>query len=174
MASINEITHLHLYMNNPSEGLRDGTEISAGDGTLPLTFLLEVNTAGTKCQLCAVRCDEGFYVNGTTTILKEGTSAGKWKFAYISSNFVTAEEALENAEWLDTLDIANVADTNKTFWVKATTATTDAVVSDTSVQIIATGLVCQVSEGTPSEGGESSPSTEGGETSSSEGSEGGE
>ena len=131
--------HLHLYMNNPTEGGIDGTEISSGDETLPLSMTLDASKAESKAMKCAVRCDSGYMINGDTDIYFEGTNASKWKVA-ADNSYADADTALTMAQWENTLSIAGISATNKTFWVKASSLSSEDPQNDRSVDIIAEGL----------------------------------
>lgn len=133
------MAHIHLYMNNPTSGGTDGTEISSNDNTLPLTFILDASQSETKCTKVAVRCDIGYEVEGDTDIYFEGTNAAKWKVA--EDNGYTSDTALTYATFGNTLTIADVAATNKIFWVQASSATTENPQNDRTVKLIAEGLV---------------------------------
>ena len=133
------MAHIHLFMNNPTAGGTDGTEISSKDNTLPLTVILDASEAEEKAVKVAVRCDTGFEVEGNTSIYFEGTNAAKWYVA--EDNSFTSDTALTLALWESTLTIANVANTNIVFWVKATSATTENPQNDRTVKLVAEGLV---------------------------------
>lgn len=132
--------HLKIYMNNPTATGIDGTEISSGDDTLPLSITLDASQAETKAAKCAVRCDSGYQIEGDTDIYFEGTNAAKWQVA-ADDNYANAETALNMAVWSSTLTIANVAATNKIFWVKATSSTDENPQNDRSTKLTAEGLV---------------------------------
>lgn len=132
--------HLRLYMNNPTAGGVDGTEISSGDDTLPLSITLDASKAESKAVKCAVRCDSGYLVDGDTDLYFEGTNAAKWQIA-ADNNYSDADIALNMAVWSSTLSISGVAATNKVFWVKATSATTEDPQNDRTVKLYGEGLV---------------------------------
>ena len=132
--------HLHWYMNNPTAGGIDGTEISSGDETLPLTAILDASQAEEKALKVAVRCDSGYLVDGDTEIYFEGTNAAKWKVA-ADNSYTDADNALAMATWGNTLTIAGVSAVNSVFWVKATSTTSEDPQNDRTVDIIAEGLV---------------------------------
>lgn len=133
------MAHIHIYMNNPTAGSTDGTEISTGDNTLPLTVILDASAAESKAVKVAVRCDENFAVEGDTAIYFEGTNAAKWQIA--EDNDFTSETALSAALWQSSLTISDVAATNKIFWVKAASETTENPQNDRTVKLVAEGLV---------------------------------
>ena len=132
--------HLHLYMNNPTAGEIDGTEISSNDDTLPLSVTLDASQSEAKALKVAVRCDSGFLIDGDTSIFFEGTNASKWKVA-ADDNYSDAATALTYGVWESTLTLTGVADTNVVFWVKATSTSGEDPQNDRSVDLIAEGLV---------------------------------
>ena len=133
------MAHIHLFMNNPTSGSTDGTEISTNDNTLPLTVILDASQAEEKAVKVAVRCDSGFEVDGDTEIYFEGTNAAKWQVA--EDNDFSSDTALTMALWQSTLTITDVANTNKIFWVKASSSTTENPQNDRTVKLVAEGLV---------------------------------
>lgn len=132
--------HLHLYMNNPTAGGVDGTEISSDSETLPLSVTLDASKGEAKAVKCAVRCDTGYQIEGDTEIYFEGTNAAKWQVAPDNS-YTDADTALNMATWANTLILATVAATNVVFWVKASSTTDEDPQNDRTVDLIAEGLV---------------------------------
>lgn len=132
--------HLHLYMNNPTADEIDGTEISSGDDTLPLSVTLDASQSEAKAMKVAVRCDSGYLIDGDTSIYFEGTNASKWKVS-ADDDYPDAATALTYGVWANTLTLANVKDKNVVFWVKATSTSGEAPQNDRSVDLIAEGLV---------------------------------
>lgn len=134
------MSHIHLYMNNPTAGAVDGTEISAGDETLPLTFTLDASQSETSAAKCAVRCESGYSIEGGASISAIGTNSDTWSFA-ADNNYSSATDALVFATWESQLVLSNVATTNTIFWAQATTSTSDNPTNDRTVDIKATGKV---------------------------------
>ena len=132
--------HLHLYMNNPTAGSTDGTEISSGDESLPLSLTLDANQSEAKAVKVAVRCDTGYLIEGDTEIYFEGTNASKWQVAP-DSGYTDAAAALTYGLWNSSLTLSNVGATNTVFWVKATSTNGEAPQNDRTVDLIADGLV---------------------------------
>ena len=130
---------LHIYMNNPTEGSKDGTEVSSGTELAPISVLLDAGKGEQKAVKCAVRCESGFHIDGTLTVKFVGDHANKWKIAL--HNGYTAETVLESAEWKDSISLSNVADKNTIFWVKALSSADEQPQQDTSVDIQAEGLL---------------------------------
>lgn len=130
---------LHIYMNNPTAGSTDGTEVSSGTELAPISVLLDAGKGEQKAVKCAVRCESGFHIDGTLTVKFVGDHADRWKVA--SNNGYTVDTALESADWKDSIALSNVADKNTIFWVKALSTADEAPQQDTSVDIQAEGLL---------------------------------
>ena len=130
---------LHIYMNNPTEGGKDGTEVSSGTELSPISVLLDAGKGEQKAVKCAVRCESGFHIDGALTIKFVGDHADKWKIAL--DNRYTAETALESADWKDSIALSNVGAANAIFWVKALSTADENPQNDTSVDIQAEGLL---------------------------------
>ena len=132
--------HLHTYMNNPTAGSTDGTEISSGDNSLPLTIILDSNNSETKVVKCAVRCDFGYEIEGDTAIYFEGTNSSRWTAAP-DDDYSDSDAAVADAAFSPTIILSDVANTNKIFWIKATSLSTENPVNDRSVKLVSEGLV---------------------------------
>ena len=130
---------LHIYMNNPTEGGKDGTEVSSGTELAPISVLLDAGKGEQKAVKCAVRCESGFHIDEALTIKFVGDHADKWKIAL--DNRYTAETALESADWKDSIALSNVGAANAIFWVKALSTADENPQNDTSVDIQAEGLL---------------------------------
>ena len=130
---------LHIYMNNPTEGGKDGTEVSSGTELAPISVLLDAGKGEQKAVKCAVRCESGFHIDGALTVKFVGDHADKWKIAL--DNRYTAETALESADWKDSIALSNVGAANAVFWVKALSSADENPQNDTSVDIQAEGLL---------------------------------
>ena len=131
---------LHIYSNNPTAGLTDGTEVSSGTELSPIAVTLDASQAEAKAVKCAVRCDTGYYIDGNVTVSFIGTNTSKWKVA-ADDDYEDADEALESATWQNTLTIADVGTSNVIFWVKAMSSSDENPQNDTSVDLQAEGLV---------------------------------
>ena len=130
---------LHIYMNNPTAGSTDGTEVSSGTELAPISVLLDAGKGEQKAVKCAVRCESGFHIDGTLTVKFVGDHADRWKVA--SNNGYTVDTALESADWKDSIALSDVGDTNTIFWVKALSSADEQPQQDTSVDIQAEGLL---------------------------------
>ena len=130
---------LHIYMNNPTEGGKDGTEVSSSTELAPISVLLDAGKGEQKAVKCAVRCESGFHIDGALTIKFVGDHTDKWKVAL--DNGYTAETALDSAEWKDIIVLSNVADRNMIFWVKALSTADEKPQQDSSADIQAEGLL---------------------------------
>ena len=130
---------LHIYTNNPTEGSKDGTEVSSGTELSPISVLLDAGKGEQKAVKCAVRCESGFHIDGTLTIKFVGDHADKWKVA-MDHNYTT-DTVLTAADWKDEIALSGVGTVNVIFWVKATSSSDEQPQSDVSVDLQAEGLL---------------------------------
>ena len=133
---------INLYMNNPTKGAVDGTQVSTDNtNTAPLSFTLDASKAESGIQKVALRCADGYITTGNTVIKAvdkdtndEVDNTPKWSFA-ADKNYADAEAAAA-ANFSDTLTIETPIDaTNTVFWVKATSTTGEIPQNDLSVAI---------------------------------------
>lgn len=130
---------LHIYMNNPTEGGKDGTEVSSGTELAPISVLLDAGKGEQKAVKCAVRCENGFHIDGTLTVKFVGDHADKWKVA-MDHNYTT-DTVLVAADWKDEIALSGVGTVNVIFWVKAMSSSDEQPQSDVSVDLQAEGLL---------------------------------
>ena len=130
---------LHIYMNNPTEGSKDGTEVSSGTELSPISVLLDAGKGEQKAVKCAVRCESGFHIDGDLTVKFVGDRADKWKVA-MDHNYTT-DTVLTAADWKDEIALSGVSTVNVIFWVKATSSSDEQPQSDVSVDLQAEGLL---------------------------------
>ena len=133
---------LHIYMNNPTSRMKDGTEASTDTETSPIAVLLDAAKEEEKAVKCAVRCDSGYKAEGAVTIKFVGANAAKWKAA--QDNNYTANTVLASADWKDTIALQSVGEGNVIFWVKATSTSDESPKNDTTVDVQAEGLIVEV------------------------------
>ena len=133
---------LHIYMNNPTSRMKDGTEASTDTETSPIAVLLDAAKEEEKAVKCAVRCDSGYKAEGAVTIKFVGANAAKWKAA--QDNNYTADTVLASADWKDMISLSNVGEGNVIFWVKATSTSDESPKNDTTVDVQAEGLIVEV------------------------------
>lgn len=117
---------LKIYKNNPTESGTDGTAVSQdGAQTSPVTVTLDATQSETETVKLALRCDAGYTTTGNTVISFTGTTAAKWSVC-----------ATEDGTYASSLTISDaIGATNKIFYVKATSASTEMPTNDTSVSI---------------------------------------
>ena len=72
---------LHIYYGNPTAGSTDGTEASSGTELSPISVTLDASKEEQKAVKCAVRCDSGYYIEGSTAIKFVGDGSAKWRAA---------------------------------------------------------------------------------------------
>ena len=130
---------LHIYMNNPTAGSTDGTEVSSGTELAPISVLLDAGKGEQKAVKCAVRCENGFHIDGTLTVKFVGDHADKWKVA-MDHNYTT-DTVLTVADWKDEIALSGVSTVNVIFWVKAMSSSDEQPQSDVSVDLQAEGLL---------------------------------
>ena len=130
---------LHIYMNNPTAGSTDGTEVSSGTELAPISVLLDAGKGEQKAVKCAVRCENGFHIDGTLTVKFVGDRADKWKVA-MDHNYTT-DTVLTVADWKDEIALSGVSTVNVIFWVKAMSSSDEQPQSDVSVDLQAEGLL---------------------------------
>ena len=130
---------LHIYMNNPTEGGKDGTEVSSGTELAPISVLLDAGKGEQKAVKCAARCESGFHIDGTLTVKFVGDHADKWKVA-MDHNYTT-DTVLTVADWKDEIALSDVGTVNVIFWVKAMSSSDEPPQSDVSVDLQAEGLL---------------------------------
>ena len=130
---------LHIYMNNPTEGGKDGTAVSSGTELAPISVLLDAGKGEQKAVKCAVRCENGFHIDGTLTVKFVGDHADKWKVA-MDHNYTT-DTVLTAADWKDEIALSDVGTVNVIFWVKAMSSSDEQPQSDVSVDLQAEGLL---------------------------------
>ena len=133
---------LHIYMNNPTSRMKDGTEASADTETSPIAVLLDAAKEEEKAVKCAVRCDSGYKVEGAVTIKFVGANAAQWKAA--QDNNYTTNTVLASADWKGTISLQSVGEGNVIFWVKATSTSDESPKNDTTVDVQAEGLIVEV------------------------------
>lgn len=131
---------LHIYYGNISKEGTDGTEASAGTGLSPISVTLDAAKEESKVIMCAVRCDEGYHIEGETTLKLVGANAAKWKLA-LDGDFGSPEDADANGDWEDSIALGQVGSCNRVFWVKAMSSKDEKPSNDTSVPLQAEGLV---------------------------------
>ncbi len=130
--------YIHLYMNNPTAGAVDGTQVSEDHAfTAPLSAVLNATNSESKLIKVAIRCAEGYETVGNTVISKkyydgsqlldEGGKIEKWKFAVDLSTAAQATFTITtNAAAGDTFQVADdaVLTAGNTFTVGSTIADT--------------------------------------------------
>lgn len=131
-------TYYHLYMNNPTAGAVDGTQVSEDHAfTAPISAVLNASNNESKLIKLAIRCESGYetvgnitikklYWNGTTTA-ETGGNLDKWKFAEDLSTPAACTYTVDtNAASGDTVTIGDVALTAGTDFAVGTDASATA------------------------------------------------
>ena len=117
-------TFLNLYKGNPTAGGTDGTAISTGDNTAPLTFTLDAAQNEVQSATIAIRCESGYETYSDTTISFVSDTANHWTLSKDQMNWYNS------ITFTDTIPTSNV-----TFYVKATSSDSELPSNDDSVKI---------------------------------------
>ena len=107
--------YIAIFNNNPTDGGTDGSEVSQ-DRVMNNPISAVVNSGDSKIVKCAVRCVSGYHVSGdlhiAAVIYDEET--GEYERDY---DYIKVSDA-EDGSYSSSIDLSNVGDTNKVFWVK--------------------------------------------------------
>lgn len=124
---------IHMYQGTITNGGTDGTKISEGDGTAPLTIgALNATTNEESAPVkLAIRCDAGYNTSGNVVITPSGTTADKWALAPDNAGVAGTFGAYGSALTISSV----VGTTNTLFWVKAKAVSTESPANDTSVKL---------------------------------------
>jgi len=121
-------------MGSPTAGGTNGTQVSEGTGTTPITtgnLNASTNEEGAAIKL-ALRCDTGYNTYGNTTVTPTGTSASKWALANDNSGSAGTFGAYGAA-----LTISSIINTTNTiFWAKAKATSDETPSNDTTVDLV--------------------------------------
>lgn len=120
------MAYIHLYKDNPTAGGTNGTLVSEGDGSSPVTVTLNAtNNEESSAITLALRCESGYQTVGNTTITPTGTTASKWA---LSSNGIS---------WSDygsaLIISTTIGATNTLIYTKAKASSDETPMNDTSV-----------------------------------------
>lgn len=128
-------SYINIYKNNPTAGATDGPAISTGgDFTAPLTFTLDASQNESAVQKCAIRTETGYVTSGTTTISDNNDSNDRLKLCWTADG--TFEDSITTDE--------QISDTNKIFYVKASSDDSENPQTDTSVSIKVNCVIASV------------------------------
>lgn len=139
-------TYLSLYMDNPTQGQKDGTLVSENMiQTSPLSVTLNATENESKSIKVALRCEDGYRTSGATVVgfkywdgsvyQDEGGNVSKWKVAKYTGE-------TEPTTWADSLVIEDIiCAENYCFWVKASASSDEKPQTDRTVGIHIEGIV---------------------------------
>lgn len=133
--------YINVYTGNVVAGGTGGSPVSLdGAQTNPITASLDGTTNESKIVKCALRCSTGYKTTGNVTMAFTGDTAAKWGIA--ADNGYADETAASAATFVDTLTISDTVDaTNKIFWLKVSSDSTEDPKNDTSVSLKVTATV---------------------------------
>lgn len=126
---------LNVYAGNPTAGLVDGTEISAGGTYIsPMHFDLNALSNPVQIQKAAIRTAPGYTTVGTTTISVDNDTGDRLKLGWA-----------ENGEWSDSISTAApISNSNVVFYAKAQCSLSEYSRLDRTIRLI---VSCQIAQG---------------------------
>lgn len=130
--------YIHIYKNNPTAGGTDGSQVSEGTGSNPITtnaLNATTNEESSGIKL-AVRCETSFKTVGNTTIDPIGTTADKWALAGSDGVFG------EYGAGITIID--EITAVNTIIYAKAKAVSTEGPVNDTGVTLQIAGTVLAI------------------------------
>lgn len=117
--------YINVYMNNPTEGATDGTAVSTGDNTTPISFVLDASQNESKIQKCAIRTESGYITTGETTISDNNDTNDRLKLCWTEDG--TFADSISTAEAIDSL--------NTIFYAKASSSSSESPQTDMSISL---------------------------------------
>lgn len=115
--------YLNAYTGATAGGT-DGSLISTGDGSAPLTFTLDASKNEVASDTVALRCEQGYQTIFDTTLTVVSDTANHWALS------------LDGTNWSNSIVITDtIVNTNTTFFAKASAVDTESPSNDTSVKI---------------------------------------
>lgn len=122
------MAYLHIYKNSPTAGATDGTQVSEGDGTTPISVTLDTATNEVSAAITlAIRCETGYVTNASTTITPSGTSAASWALSADNVTWGAYGAALTLASGLTAV--------NTLFYAKAKAVSSETPQTDETVDL---------------------------------------
>ena len=130
------MSYIHLYKGSPTSGAADGTLVSEGDGSSPITLgpLNATSNEESSALKLGIRCETGYVTAADVVITPTGTTAAKWALAPDNGGTPGTFGAYGAA-----LTITSVINaTNTIFWAKAKATSGETPANDTSVDLVVT------------------------------------
>ena len=127
--------YINVYMNNPTEGLTDGTCVSTdGTYTAPIRFVLDASENETQTEKLAIRTEEGYVTTGTTTISDDNDTNDRLKLCWTEDG--TFADSITTAEAISSV--------NTIFYAKASSADTEQPQTDRSASLKVNCVIASV------------------------------
>lgn len=126
--------YINIYMNNPTEGLTDGTAVSTGgDFTAPISFTLDASQNESQKMKLAVRTESGYITTGNTTISDQNDTNDRLKLSLT-----------ENGNFSDTITLGTISAVNTIFWAQASSSSTEIPQTDRSASFQINAVIASV------------------------------
>lgn len=123
---------INIYKGEVTLGGQDGTVLSNGDNSAPITVTLNARRLDHECVLLAVRTESG-YIGYDVEISFTGQTASKWSVA--KDDGYDKETVNSSASWSESVIFDTVGSTNSLFWVKAISTAEELPLDDRTVKI---------------------------------------
>jgi hypothetical protein len=129
------MAYIHAYKNNPTAGATDGSQVSEGSVSNPITTnaLDAADNEESDIITLAIRCEAGYKTYGDTTITPIGRTADKWELA--------GSDGLFGAYGTGITIATEISAVNTLFYAKAKAVSTEGPVNDTGVTLQIAGTV---------------------------------
>ena len=130
------MAYLHIYKDSPTSGGTDGTLVSEGDGSSPITIgpLNATSNEESAAVKLALRCDAGYNTGADVVITPSGTTAAKWNLA--PDNAGAPGTYVGYGAALTVTSVIGVV--NTLFWIKGKAVSGENPANDTSVDLAVT------------------------------------
>ena len=133
--------YLKLYINNPTAGGTDGTEVSEGGlftNPITATLVTDDTTGASSIITCAARCVSGYQTEGNVELKFQELSGG----SYTDYSGTDYEISADQTTWGNSLTLSStIGTTNTLFYVRLSRAAASAPVNKKDVFLYHTEVV---------------------------------
>lgn len=134
------MAYIHMYQGTVTKNGVDGTEVSEGTGSAPISVTLNATTNEVSGNIkLGLRCDAGFRTVGNTTVTPTGTTASSWSLA-LDAGAGTAPSTFGAYGASITVSTVIVA-TNTIIWARARAISSETPQNDVSVDLVVSATI---------------------------------